>query len=529
MSDRKANAQLREEIRAKEDEILRLKIEIDNSVKEADRLIDPTKRSAWETLKESLRRFGEGCSGGYSPGGGARDALQRFRDKRGLEEEHIPQLERRLKKLEASVAKARDELYRRERPDLFQAQEPRETMTETTPNVSAGPDGQMIEIRKGDTLRKLAERHLGHESLWPEIYRIPENRNVIGGDPDKIYPGQRLILPEGAVALRPGASDSETTSGDAGQVDTRAMSALDLARHYAGASAPTPDPSAARDMEALRQASLELVRQSSDDIASQVADHVAGPGRWKEARRFAEQMAAQIAADAVYSARIEAEGPNAWDSGPPLDAARLASIESATIAATKAAERALADNYWNQCERETFQKVRAAAQQNALQAADSYHAPEAWTPPEGSLGEQALQTSMADLIADRFDYTGNAPIGISHGFEEEIGPGAPMEFEHFEIADPAPFGVSNVPPLWETASTRLPAAPELGQDPALKHFAQNLHSAASGLTQQRAYSAGLSEMRPQMDQALQNSFSQMHDAAYGAALPHFGANGPERR
>ena len=44
-------------------------------------------------------------------------------------------------------------------------------------------------VRPGDTLSEIAERH---GTDWPRLWR--KNRDVIGDDPDLIYPGQRLRL-----------------------------------------------------------------------------------------------------------------------------------------------------------------------------------------------------------------------------------------------------------------------------------------------------------------------------------------------
>ncbi|MGQ9925789.1 MAG: LysM peptidoglycan-binding domain-containing protein [Chloroflexaceae bacterium] len=48
-------------------------------------------------------------------------------------------------------------------------------------------------IQPHDYLRWIALRAYGNELLWPEIYHA--NRNVIGPDPDLIYPGVRIYIP----------------------------------------------------------------------------------------------------------------------------------------------------------------------------------------------------------------------------------------------------------------------------------------------------------------------------------------------
>lgn len=60
----------------------------------------------------------------------------------------------------------------------------------TTPTAGGA---KTYEIQSGDTLSAIAKRHYGNANEWPKIYEA--NRNVIK-DPDKIYPGQKITLPE---------------------------------------------------------------------------------------------------------------------------------------------------------------------------------------------------------------------------------------------------------------------------------------------------------------------------------------------
>ena len=46
---------------------------------------------------------------------------------------------------------------------------------------------------QGDSLSKIAKHHYGEANKWPKIYEA--NRDFIK-DPDLIYPGQSLRIPE---------------------------------------------------------------------------------------------------------------------------------------------------------------------------------------------------------------------------------------------------------------------------------------------------------------------------------------------
>ena len=64
-----------------------------------------------------------------------------------------------------------------------------------TPPAGAGPatDGTYTVVA-GDTLGGIAEKHLGRELLWQEIYKL--NRDVIGDDPANLKVGMKLKLPK---------------------------------------------------------------------------------------------------------------------------------------------------------------------------------------------------------------------------------------------------------------------------------------------------------------------------------------------
>ena len=53
--------------------------------------------------------------------------------------------------------------------------------------------GRSYVVVSGDSLSKIAKREYGDAQKWPKIYEA--NRNIIK-DPDLIYPGQELRIPE---------------------------------------------------------------------------------------------------------------------------------------------------------------------------------------------------------------------------------------------------------------------------------------------------------------------------------------------
>lgn len=72
--------------------------------------------------------------------------------------------------------------------------------TAPTPGVG-GPEtsppsintGRTYVVVSGDSLSKIAKREYGDAQKWPKIYEA--NRSLIK-DPDLIYPGQELRIPE---------------------------------------------------------------------------------------------------------------------------------------------------------------------------------------------------------------------------------------------------------------------------------------------------------------------------------------------
>ncbi|MDR2872730.1 MAG: LysM peptidoglycan-binding domain-containing protein [Xanthomonadaceae bacterium] len=60
--------------------------------------------------------------------------------------------------------------------------------------VSPAPEPvQTYTIQKGDTLSSIAQKHYGKANVWKRIFEA--NRDVID-NPDKIFPGQVIKLPD---------------------------------------------------------------------------------------------------------------------------------------------------------------------------------------------------------------------------------------------------------------------------------------------------------------------------------------------
>ena len=64
------------------------------------------------------------------------------------------------------------------------------------PQERAAPRSKTHTVVSGDTLYGISRRFGRPGSAWRELYAIPANRQVIGNNPNLIFPGQRLIIPE---------------------------------------------------------------------------------------------------------------------------------------------------------------------------------------------------------------------------------------------------------------------------------------------------------------------------------------------
>jgi nucleoid-associated protein YgaU len=58
--------------------------------------------------------------------------------------------------------------------------------------LEGGTEPPTYTVQLGDSLFRIAESQLGDSSRWPEIHDL--NRDILP-NPDRIFPGQVLILP----------------------------------------------------------------------------------------------------------------------------------------------------------------------------------------------------------------------------------------------------------------------------------------------------------------------------------------------
>jgi nucleoid-associated protein YgaU len=55
------------------------------------------------------------------------------------------------------------------------------------------PPATLYTVQSGDTLSKIAQQHYGNANQYPQIFEA--NRPLLR-DPDEIYPGQVLRIPQ---------------------------------------------------------------------------------------------------------------------------------------------------------------------------------------------------------------------------------------------------------------------------------------------------------------------------------------------
>jgi LysM repeat protein len=66
--------------------------------------------------------------------------------------------------------------------------------TKSRPPAPAKVAPKTYTVKKDDCLWKIAKRLYGDGAKWPKIYAV--NKKLIGKNPNRIYPGQKLVIPK---------------------------------------------------------------------------------------------------------------------------------------------------------------------------------------------------------------------------------------------------------------------------------------------------------------------------------------------
>ncbi|MDT0306575.1 transglycosylase family protein [Streptomyces sp. DSM 44917] len=153
----------------------------------------------------------------------------------------------------------------------------------SAPAAPAAPErtretgGDLYEVISGDTLSGIAASH-GVRGGWVSLYEM--NRQTVGGDPDLIFPGQRLAL------RRPsGGGEEERTPRERAEE-------TEGSEETAGAE---------------ERAAAEAEQREAEERAAAEAEQREAEAREAEEREAAEREAAERAAEARQAAEREAE------------------------------------------------------------------------------------------------------------------------------------------------------------------------------------------------------------------------------
>ena len=101
-----------------------------------------------------------------------------------------------LKKRAAETAKRKKQADELDRKWAEAKKKKRPAVEESMPSFSApaaAPQAQTYVVKSGDSLSKIAKAHYGDAMKYPVIFEA--NKPMLQ-DPDKIYPGQVLRIPE---------------------------------------------------------------------------------------------------------------------------------------------------------------------------------------------------------------------------------------------------------------------------------------------------------------------------------------------
>lgn len=167
---------------------------------------------------------------------------------------------------------------------------------------SGEQDEQEVVVETGDTLSALAAEHLGEADRWPEIYEAstgtvqPDGRRL--QDPDLIYPGWRLDLPE-----------AETHEQHPGTLTDLARSAAE-AGSALGAQPETPAPTTAQTPQQPAETVSAGDQAARSGLALGAAAGAASITR--DTAPPASQAGGEVSVDETSAAETEEDPAPAW-------------------------------------------------------------------------------------------------------------------------------------------------------------------------------------------------------------------------
>lgn len=188
--------------------------------------------------------------------------------------------------------------------------------------------GASYEVERGDSLYAIATRQ-DVDGGWQRLYE--RNRQIVGGDPDLIIPGQRLALSPAGPGKKPStgtASPSGKPSGDTKATDrdqaAAAKKAAEKAAQEKAAQEKAAQEKAAKEKAAQQKAAQEKAAQ--EKAAAKKAEQEKAAAQQAAAKQKAEQKrqaAAKAASTPAFSSPVKGFSPTtayrasgaSWSSG----------------------------------------------------------------------------------------------------------------------------------------------------------------------------------------------------------------------
>ncbi|GLW53207.1 M23 family metallopeptidase [Kitasatospora phosalacinea] len=155
-------------------------------------------------------------------------------------------------------------------------------VADTTTDTAEQAAAQTYKVASGDTLSKIATAK-NVDGGWEKLYQ--DNRSVIGGNPNLIYPGQQLTVNGRAAATTPSSSDAAATtaapkaSTGTSSTGTAKTQAQKTQTQKSTTSSSSSSSSAAKSSTAKSSTATTSTSGSSSSSASSSSGYVApAPG-----------------------------------------------------------------------------------------------------------------------------------------------------------------------------------------------------------------------------------------------------------